>query len=78
MFKNKIIGVWENQKKENLYFGIKGKLINIDYFKFTKKKFNIILIEKFSTIYTWNEYMEIINEITIPFIIRIKLIIMRY
>jgi len=38
MFKNKIIGVWENQKKENLYFGIKGKLINIDYFKFTKKK----------------------------------------
>jgi hypothetical protein len=63
---------FDKAKKENMDCGIIDQLIHIDYSNFSKKIFEIIVKEKFSTIYTENEYMEIINEIAIPFIIEIE------
>ena len=63
---------FDKAKKESMDCGIIDQLINIDYSNFSKKIFEIIVREKFSTIYTEHEYMEIINEIAIPFIIEIE------
>ena len=54
------------------YDSIIQLLKSVDYPKFVNKVYNTTIEAKFSDIYTEHEYMELINHISIPFIINIE------
>ena len=59
-------------KADKKYDSIIQLLKSVDYPKFVNKIYNKTIEAKFSDIYTEHEYMELINHISIPFIINIE------